>query len=56
MKKIFLSGCSSSAALTERGLKYFFRLCPTDRTESQEFVEYFEQMNKELKAASRPPA
>lgn len=50
MKKIFLSGCSSSAALTERGLKYFFRLCPTDRTESQEFVEYFEQMNKELKA------
>lgn len=50
MKKIFLSGCSSSAALTERGLKYFFRLAPTDRTESQEFVEYFQELNKDAKA------
>lgn len=51
LKKIFLSGCSSSAALTERGLQYFFRLAPTDRTESQEFVEYFQELNKEHKNA-----
>lgn len=51
LKKIFLSGCSSSAALTERGLKYFFRLAPTDRTEAQEFVEYFHEINKDAKGA-----
>lgn len=44
-KKIFMCGCSSSAALTDRGFKYFFRLCPTDKTESHEFVELFKWMN-----------
>ncbi|WP_352424937.1 ABC transporter substrate-binding protein, partial [Aminomonas paucivorans] len=38
MKKIFMCGCSSSAALTERNFKYFFRLAPTDKTESAEFT------------------
>ncbi len=47
LRKIFLSGCSSSAALTERGYNYFFRLCSTDRTESREFVDYFQEINKE---------
>jgi len=40
--KIFMCGASSSAALTERGLKYFFRVAPTDRTEAQEFVSFFQ--------------
>jgi branched-chain amino acid transport system substrate-binding protein len=44
--KIFIAGSSSSAALTERGLKNFFRVAPTDRTEAQEFVEYFTMINK----------
>ena len=39
MKKIFMCGCSSSAALTDRDFKYFYRLAPTDKTESHEFVE-----------------
>lgn len=49
-KKIFLCGCSSSAALTERGYKYFFRHAPTDAIESKEFVEYIEWLNKEKSA------
>jgi branched-chain amino acid transport system substrate-binding protein len=52
-KKIFMCGCSSSAALTDRDFKYFFRLAPTDKTESAEFVELFEQMNKASKAGIR---
>jgi len=52
-KKIFMCGCSSSAALTDRDFKYFFRLAPTDKTESAEFVELFELMNKESKAGIR---
>ena len=50
MKKIFMCGCSSSAALTERNFKYFFRLAPTDKTESAEFTEYFQELNKHQKA------
>lgn len=49
-KKIFMCGCSSSAALTERDYKYFFRHAPTDAIESKEFVEYIEYLNKEKKA------
>ena len=37
--KLFMCGCSSSAALTDRDFKYFYRLAPTDKTESHEFVE-----------------
>jgi branched-chain amino acid transport system substrate-binding protein len=44
--KIFIAGSSSSAALTERGLKNFFRLAVTDRVEAGEFVEYFSMLNK----------
>lgn len=49
-KKIFMCGCSSSAALTERGYKYFFRHAPTDAIESVEFVEYIDYLNKEKNA------
>ncbi len=38
LQKIFMCGASSSAALTERDLKYFFRLAPTDRIEAIEFA------------------
>jgi branched-chain amino acid transport system substrate-binding protein len=50
LSKIFMCGSSSSAALTERDLKYFFRLAPTDRIEAKEFVEWFDEMNKTKKA------
>ncbi len=50
MKRIFLSGCSSSAALTERGFNYFFRFAPTDKTESHEFVEYIQWLNQNQNA------
>lgn len=43
--KIFMCGASSSAALTERDFRYFFRLAPTDRIESREFVEWFQELN-----------
>lgn len=49
-KKLFMCGCSSSAALTERGYKYFFRHAPTDAIESVEFVDYIAYLNKEKKA------
>lgn len=49
-KKIFMCGCSSPAALTERGYKYFFRHAPTDAIESVEFVDYIGYLNKEKKA------
>ena len=46
-KKLFLCGASSSAALTERDYKYFFRHAPTDAIESDEFVDYISFLNKE---------
>ena len=48
INKIFLAGCASSSALTERGLKNFFRLCPTDRTESIQYAEYFKELNRQF--------
>ena len=48
--KIFIAGSSSSAALTERGFKNFFRLAVTDRVEAGEFVDYFQDINKAQKA------
>src|SRR5512139_2839214 len=45
MKKIFMCGASSSAALTQRDLNFFFRLAPTDETESVEFVEVLKWLN-----------
>ncbi|RCK73391.1 MAG: Branched-chain amino acid ABC transporter, amino acid-binding protein [Candidatus Ozemobacter sibiricus] len=50
-KRLFLAGSSSSAALTERNLKLFFRLAPTDRTESHAFAEFLERLNAEKGAA-----
>jgi len=49
-KKIFMCGCSSSAALTKRGFKYFFRMAPTDETESIEFVDVIDWLNKSKNA------
>ena len=50
-KKLFMCGCSSSAALTQRGFKYFFRMAPTDQTESIEFVEVMHWLEKSENAA-----
>lgn len=49
-KKLFLCGCSSSAALTERGYKYFFRHAATDTIESKEFLDHILYLNKEKNA------
>lgn len=45
-KKIFMCGCSSSSALTERGFNYFFRFAPTDKTESIDFCEVIKWLNE----------
>ena len=37
---------SSSAELTERGLKYFFRLAPTDSEDSVAFFNFLDEMKK----------
>jgi len=50
MKKIFMCGASSSAALTERGFKYFFRTAATDSIESKEFIDYIDFLNKSKNA------
>ncbi len=49
MKRIFMCGASSSAALTQRDMNYFFRLAPTDKTESIEFVDVLKWLNKKKK-------
>lgn len=49
-KKIFMCGASSSSALTKRNLNYFFRLAPTDATESAEFVDVLKWLNARNKA------
>ncbi|MCF7935042.1 MAG: ABC transporter substrate-binding protein [Synergistales bacterium] len=48
--KIFMCGCSSSAALTERNFKHFFRIAPTDKTESHEFVTFMDWVNEKYDA------
>jgi len=50
MKRIFMCGASSSAALTKRDLKFFFRMAPTDETESIEFVDVLKWLNKKKNA------
>ena len=42
----YLCGVSSSAALTERGLKYFFRVAPTDFHDSRMFFNFLNDMRK----------
>ncbi len=50
MKRIFMCGASSSAALTQRDMKFFFRMAPTDETESIEFVDVLKWLNKKKNA------
>ncbi len=50
MKRVFMCGASSSAALTQRDLNFFFRLAPTDETESVEFVEVLKWLNQKKNA------
>jgi len=45
-KKIFLCGSSNAVSLTRRGFRYFFRMAPTNETESAEFVEIINWLNK----------
>jgi len=42
----FVCAESSSAELTERGLKYFFRLAPTDSEDSVAFFNFLDEMKK----------
>jgi branched-chain amino acid transport system substrate-binding protein len=51
--KLFLCGSSSSATLTERGFRHFFRFAATDRTEAREYVDYLKQLNREHSGAIR---
>lgn len=46
----FVAGSSSSAALTERGLKYFTRIAPNDDMETEVFFEYLKYLNQETGA------
>ncbi len=50
MKRIFMCGASSSAALTQRNMNFFFRMAPTDATESVEFVDVLKWLNKKKKS------
>lgn len=50
MNRIFMCGASSSAALTQRDMNFFFRLAPTDETESVEFVEVLKWLNQKKEA------
>jgi branched-chain amino acid transport system substrate-binding protein len=45
-KKIFLCGSSDAVNLTRRGFRYFFRIAATNETESAEFVEMINWLNK----------
>ena len=42
----FVAGSSSSAALTQRGLKYFARIAPNDDMETEVFFEYLKYLNQ----------
>lgn len=46
----FIAGSSSSAALTERGLKWFTRIAPNDDMETKFFFDYLNFLNKEHNA------
>lgn len=46
----FVAGSSSSAALTERGLKWFFRIAPNDDMETKFFFDYLKYLNDKFKA------
>ncbi len=46
----FIAGSSSSAALTERGLKWFMRIAPNDDMETKFFFDYLNFLNRENNA------
>lgn len=46
----FLAGSSSSASLTTRGYKYFFRIAPDDYMETESFFEYIKYLNEGINA------
>lgn len=52
-KMPFVCAESSSAELTERGLKYFFRLAPTDAEDSIAFFTFLDEMKKKGKKVER---
>jgi len=49
----YLCAESSSAALTERGLKYFFRIAPTDYHDTVMFFQFLNDMKKDGKQVSK---
>ena len=49
----FVCAESSSAELTERGLKYFFRLAPTDAEDSIAFFDFLDQMKAKGKKVEK---
>jgi len=49
----YLCAESSSAALTERGLKYFFRLAVTDKVDSYGFMDFLDAQKKAGKKVDR---
>jgi len=49
----FVCAESSSAELTERGLKYFFRLAPTDAEDSIAFFNFLEEMKAKGKKVEK---
>ncbi|MEJ2165990.1 MAG: ABC transporter substrate-binding protein [Desulfobacterales bacterium] len=49
----YLCGVSSSAALTERGMKYFFRVAPTDFHDSRMFFEFLDDMREQGRKVKR---
>jgi branched-chain amino acid transport system substrate-binding protein len=49
----FVCAESSSAALTERGLKYFFRIAPTDAEDSIAFFDFLDEMKKKGKKVEK---
>lgn len=49
----FLCAVSSSAALTERGMKYFFRVAPTDFHDARMFFNFLEDMRAQGRDVER---
>lgn len=45
----FIAGSSSSAAPTERGLKWFMRIAPNDDMETKFFFDYLNFLNRRYK-------
>jgi branched-chain amino acid transport system substrate-binding protein len=52
----FVAGSSSSAALTERGLKWFTRIAPHDGMETKLFFDYLKFLNEKYSAGIKKVA